>query len=85
MQRPNSFNEIICRYRRHWRKDIALTLGGLSDYGLTREKSAKVVVPGSNEPYRKNTDGLTSKGRTEHYVVSNEIRKLNTRVFSSQF
>ena len=39
------------------------------------EKSAEVVVVGRNEPMER-LEGLTTRWRTEHWVVRNSIRRL---------
>ena len=42
--------------------DKCLTRGGLDEF---IEKSAEAIVPVENEPYGKDTEGLTEQGRAE--------------------
>ncbi|MDP2385137.1 MAG: hypothetical protein Q8M29_02080 [Bacteroidota bacterium] len=53
---------MLCRCSRNKLKAIYLTGGDLSRYGLTRKKSAEVIVAESNEPMNKSEDSQISEG-----------------------
>ena len=53
---------MLCRCSSHKLKAIYLTRGDLSRYGLTREKSAEVIVAESNEPMNKSEVSQFSEG-----------------------
>jgi len=53
---------MLCRCSSNKPKAIYLTGGDLSRYGLTREKSAEVIVAERNEPMNKSEDSQNSEG-----------------------
>jgi hypothetical protein len=53
---------MLCRCSSDKPTAIYLTRGDLSCYGLTREKSAEVIVAESNEPMNKSEDSQIIEG-----------------------
>ena len=47
---------LLCRFSSDWRKENALTWGGLSNHELDWEKSAEVIVVTGNEPNLKDKE-----------------------------
>ena len=67
---------LLGRFSRDWRKEYALTWGGLSNHELDWEKSAEAIVATGNEPRIETVeDSQRSEGLNVKFVP-NSIRKL---------
>ena len=70
---------LYSRYRRHRRKENALTRGDPNPDENRERKSAEVIVVGETSHQQKG-GGLTNQWRTERQVAINSIRRFKLRV-----